>query len=656
MSRCVQSAGRITIQSPWNPAIQAPNNANANNNGSIVQIGSGTLTLDGGIALTNGAMATYIYSPVIVNAAQSWTNDSSSILVVGGGTTINQLITIDGSGIVAVAGTDGGNGGFLVTNGILQAGGKSGSDNHNASNDPFGTGTITLGDGSSADNATVRTYSGGVNVSNPIVVAAGGAGIYTIGVTNGAQSTYSGPITLGNNLNLDSGTGTNVGGLTLSGAITGSSTITIVGSGSPFAASSPVYGVTLSGNSTGFTGNVDLTTGSVLHTLNANALGVSGVVTVANGASLDFQGASQNYTIPSGVSFVVAGNGVNGGGALLDSNNFSSTVAGKITLTGDTLVTQQNTNGATLTLAGVIDDGGNSYGLIKGGVGNVALTGANTYTGATTINLGTLTLDYSAASTLGNIIGSTGDTPLAINGGTLTVNGKGGQTTTQSFSSTTIGGGSSRVNINGNGGTPHIGLGALTRTAGAYGVVDITANGAVTTTSANDATGIIGPWATFGNLSDYATVSATTVAGLPGTQIVALNAPAGADPSGWNSTVNYNLNGSITVSADSSLNTLRYTSGNSTLDLGGNNFTTNGILNGGSGPLTITNLTGNSVGNVMIAGPEVDIGGRNGIIVDAPVLWGPSGGAGDLWFGQHDPEQRPVNGGQFDRRRHDRGR
>ena len=78
-------------------------------------------------------------------------------------------------------------------------------------------------------------------------------------------------------------------------------------------------------------------------------------------------------------------------------------------MTGDTLVTQQNNNGATLTLSGVISDGGNGYGLSKGGIGNVALTGANTYSGPTTINAGTLTLDFGTASTLSNIIGNGAD-------------------------------------------------------------------------------------------------------------------------------------------------------------------------------------------------------------------------------------------------------
>jgi len=63
--------------------------------------------------------------------------------------------------------------------------------------------------------------------------------------------------------------------------------------------------------------------------------------------------------------------------------------AGAVTLGNSCAVTISNN---TLTVGGVITDGGSGFGLTKNGEGRLTLGGANTYSGATTVNEGTLIL------------------------------------------------------------------------------------------------------------------------------------------------------------------------------------------------------------------------------------------------------------------------
>ncbi len=69
--------------------------------------------------------------------------------------------------------------------------------------------------------------------------------------------------------------------------------------------------------------------------------------------------------------------------------------AGVVTLTGDVTFTGNSSiaawaNQADVTISGVISDGGNGYGFTKLGTLKVILTGANTFTGTTTITTGTV--------------------------------------------------------------------------------------------------------------------------------------------------------------------------------------------------------------------------------------------------------------------------
>src|SRR5581483_8092938 len=122
--------------------------------------------------------------------------------------------------------------------------------------------------------------------------------------------------------------------------------------------------------------------------------------------------------------------------------------------------------------------------LTKLGAGTLTLTNANTYTGATTVNNGTLLLDFNAAGApASNIVSSS--SALSLGGGTLSVNGNAGTTVSQTFASTALALGNSTVTATSNGGQAvNVNLGAITLSAaGATSVYNLPANGQIQTTT-----------------------------------------------------------------------------------------------------------------------------------------------------------------------------
>src|SRR5205823_675011 len=83
----------------------------------------------------------------------------------------------------------------------------------------LGSGTITLGDGSTSNAATLQGNVSTTN-TNAITIASGGTGTYTIADVGGTDYNFSGPIALNNAATFKT---TSSGAMFLSGAITGSS-------------------------------------------------------------------------------------------------------------------------------------------------------------------------------------------------------------------------------------------------------------------------------------------------------------------------------------------------------------------------------------------------------------------------------------------------
>ncbi len=141
------------------------------------------------------------------------------------------------------------------------------------------------------------------------------------------------------------------------------------------------------------------------------------------------------------------------------------------------------------TYSGAIGDGAAGMHLLKEGLGTQILAGANTYTGDTYINAGTLTLDYSSEDN--RKLSATG--ALVLGNGTLELTGG---THEEAVASTTLAG---NAKVTRSSGAARISLGAISGT----GTVDFSGDNIATTTTPNNSLGLL-PFATIGG-SDLAT-------------------------------------------------------------------------------------------------------------------------------------------------------
>jgi autotransporter-associated beta strand protein len=180
--------------------------------------------------------------------------------------------------------------------------------------------------------------------------------------------------------------------------------------------------------------------------------------------------------------------------------------------------------------------------------------------------------------------------------------------------------------------------GAVSRNTGT--TLNVQGTGTLTSSQANDATGIIGPWMTVGsgNATRFATNSISGGGGTIGayTGTVITSADSLTSPS-----TNYDLSLAATsaTTADRAANVVRYggsTNSGRTITLGGAaatnfNLTLNGLLNAGNSAtslLTISNGAGNT-GSVVIGDDQELVlnAATGGITLNVPVMETVSGGS-----------------------------
>lgn len=253
-----------------------------------------------------------------------------------------------------------------------------------------------------------------------------------------------------------------------------------------------------------------------------------------------------------------------------------------------------NTNGNNVTFASAI---GNSTAaaLAKTGSGNLTLQGTNTYTGTTTVNAGTLRLDYGTNNTT-----KLSDTAaLILGGGTVDLAGaSGGHTEVVSATTLTAGTGSYVTRTGANIAT--LQLGTITQSTG---TLDVGADGIATTNNTNGATGIVGAWLTVGGadwgfnstngtngpINAYTSYTANITRQSSGTKVIPNTSTANiriVEGTGG-SPANITL-----AAATTSINTLNQSinggNGTATVALAGQTLRTDGILQGPTaGGLTI---------------------------------------------------------------------
>ena len=297
--------------------------------------------------------------------------------------------------------------GGATPNGIWST---SGVANWNIASD--GTGTVYNW---FSDNDAV--FGAGTDATGSYTVTLGGA------ISVGNLTFQDGFVTItGNTLTFNRSGGSTVD---VASGLTG--TINSVIAGNVAFAKTGAGTLTLTGANT-YTGRTSINAGTLrVNTLanrsSASALGAPTTVTNATiniGSSTT--GATLAYTgTGSSTDRVINLAGTTGGATLDASGTGALTFTSAFTATGagDKTLTLTGSNTAANTIAGAIvnNSSTNVTSLVKEGAGLWVLSGANTFTGSTTLNAGTLRIN--ADSRLGTAPGAATASQLVFNGGTL---------------------------------------------------------------------------------------------------------------------------------------------------------------------------------------------------------------------------------------------
>jgi autotransporter-associated beta strand protein len=328
----------------------------ASSAGSYTIAGSGngsTVTLNGGITNSSSNNQT-ISMDMNLGADQSIQSDAGNLLLSGALGTSNRTLTITGAGNVVITNTISGNGAIEKTG--------AGTLTLNGTNTYTGTTTVTGGTlalNGGLNNSSVTVNGGLLNQASTGSIAGTGTSftLTTGNATLAGTNTYTGATTI------------NGGTLTLSGGLNNSS-VTVNGG---------LLNQTSTGSIAGTGTTFTLTTGNATLSGNNTYTGATAV----NGGTLEIASTGRL----GGGSY---GGNISNNGTFIYSGTNNQTLSGIISGTG---ALTQNNSVSTLTLAG-----------------------NNAYTGATTINAGTLQIG--AGSTTGSLSTSSAIT----NNGTLAFN------------------------------------------------------------------------------------------------------------------------------------------------------------------------------------------------------------------------------------------
>ncbi len=397
-----------------------------------------------------------------------------------------------------------------------------------------GTNTLTILPSSSTTGIMVESLSGNHTISAKVALGAdqtwtvtdAGQILTVSGVVSGASmldkagagtlvlsasNTYSGATTIDAGT-LQLGNGGTTGSISPANNLTNNGALAINRSntatqGSDFGLITGTGGFTQAGGGTTilnlantYTGATKISTGTLSAGADAN-LGNANAL-IFDGGTLQIRGT----TLTSYTAGLIGTHAV--------SLNANKNVGFDISSAANTFTVDQILNQGTggLTKSGLgtlVLTGANSYsGLTAVNSGTVVISGSPTASGATTVSVGLLKLDYGTNNTSKLADGAA----FTIAGGTLELAGGshietvGSSTIATGVSSVTRSSGSSVLRMN-----------VLTRNTGGY--INFTTSGIASTSTANDATGILGIWATVGG-TDWAMNSGTDDGGAVGNSLI----------------------------------------------------------------------------------------------------------------------------------------
>jgi autotransporter-associated beta strand protein len=282
-----------------------------------------------------------------------------------------------------------------------------------------------------------NTYTGGTVVSNGVLNFNNEGNLGTLpGVPTPGNITLNGGalalVTANQNVTANRGVALGINGGTISNAVASGGNLTvsgvIAGPGALTVGVASTAGVILNGQNTynGGTTLVGPATASVFTTISTVGLPGSLVSGPFGTGPVTFNGPGTRSTTGADTT--------NGNAIIFAADTtFPSlasektlTLEGPVTLSGGsrTLTVNVGTNvvGKSLTINGVIGDGGNNYALTKAGTGNLVLSAANTYTGGTTNSGGVLILNNNSALSSGALVTTNGNTRVTINDGITITN------------------------------------------------------------------------------------------------------------------------------------------------------------------------------------------------------------------------------------------
>lgn len=386
---------------------------------------SGTLTIGAsGIVDTSGTNT--INNDVVVGAAQTWANNATSLLTLGGAVTNNAgLLTINGTGTggIAINGNISGTGG-LTFNSPTQTLSLAGTNSQSGATTVSGSSVLRINSASAlSSNSTVTVASGSqLILASPGTYSASATGFSVTGVPGGSNNpassngggallfngggsyTISSPIAFGT-ANTEITSKSSASTITLAGALTGGSSARTYFFGGGGASAAALQTFIIGNHNNTYAGSTEVIGGQsnvVLQLAAPTGPGTGGQLPAAtslilagdnsSGTSLkswfDLNGSNQTLA-----SIAVAPGGVNAGttNPALGDNRIGNSNA-----TTSILTLTASANKAVTYSFPIGGGPGDNIGLAIGNTSGTALyqftaKGASTYTGGTTVNLkGTL--------------------------------------------------------------------------------------------------------------------------------------------------------------------------------------------------------------------------------------------------------------------------